>query len=84
MKKIKMARGTTLTFEESCNKYLENCRQRNLREGTIGHYKQSYTQFYKYFDPQMPVEDIDEQEKCFWKLRFSAYKSKRRPKPPFL
>ena len=38
MKKIKMARGVTLTFEEGCNKYLENCRQRNLREGTINHY----------------------------------------------
>ena len=38
MKKIKMARGTTLTFEEGCNKYLENCRQRNLREGTVNHY----------------------------------------------
>ena len=24
MKKIKMARETTLTFEEGCNKYLEN------------------------------------------------------------
>ncbi len=60
MKKIKMARGTTLTFEEGCNKYLENCRQRNLRAGTINHYKQSYTQFYKFFDPRMPVEDIDE------------------------
>ena len=35
MKKLKMARGITLTFEEGCNKYLENCRQRNLREGTI-------------------------------------------------
>ena len=33
MKKLKMVRGTTLTFEEGCNKYLENCRQRNLREG---------------------------------------------------
>ena len=61
MKKLKMARGTTLTFEEGCNKYLEYCRQRNLREGTIGHYKQSYTQFFKYFDPQMPIEDIAEQ-----------------------
>ena len=61
MKKIKMSRGVTLTFEEGCNKYLENCRQRNLREGTIGHYRQSYTQFYKFFDPQMPIEDIDEQ-----------------------
>lgn len=38
MKKLKMARGVTLTFEEGCNKYLENCRQRNLREGTINHY----------------------------------------------
>ena len=61
MKKIKMMRGTTLTFEEGCNKYLEYCRQRNLRQGTVNHYKQSYTQFFKYFDPQMPIEDIDEQ-----------------------
>ena len=38
MQKIKMSRGTLLTFEEGCNKYLENCRQRNLREGTINHY----------------------------------------------
>jgi integrase/recombinase XerD len=52
--------SNTVTLEEGYNKYLENCRQRNLREGTIGHYRQSYTQFYKYFDPQMPIEDIDE------------------------
>ena len=60
MKKLKMARGVTLTFEEGCNKYLENCRQRNLREGTIEHYRQSYVQFFRYFDPQMPIQDIDE------------------------
>ena len=34
MKKIKMARGVTLAFEEGYEKYLEYCRQRNLREGT--------------------------------------------------
>ena len=61
MQKIKMSRGTLLTFEEGCNKYLENCRQRNLREGTINHYRQSYLYFYKYFNPKMPIEDIDEQ-----------------------
>lgn len=61
MKKLKMAATQSMTFEEGCNKYLEYCRQRNLREGTVGHYRQSYTQFYKYFDPKMPVEDIDEQ-----------------------
>ena len=38
--------GVTLTFEEGCNKYLENCRQRNLRDGTINHYRQSYTNTY--------------------------------------
>ena len=60
MKKLKMARSVTLTFEEGCNKYLENCRQRNLREGTINHYRQSYVQFAKFFDMQMPVSDLDE------------------------
>ena len=38
MKKLKMVKGTELTFEEGCDKYLENCRQRNLREGTIDIY----------------------------------------------
>lgn len=46
----------SVTFEDGCNMYLDDCRQRNLREGTINHYKQSYTQFYKYFDANMPVE----------------------------
>jgi integrase/recombinase XerD len=59
MKKLKMT-STALTFEEGCNKYLEYCRQRNLKQGTINHYKQSYTQFYKFFDPKMPIEDITE------------------------
>lgn len=58
MKKLKMT-AATLTFEEGCNKYLEYCRQRNLREGTVNHYKQSYTQFYKFFDPHMLIEDIN-------------------------
>jgi integrase/recombinase XerD len=58
MKKLKMASNVTLTFEEGCNKYLENCRQRNLREGTIKHYRQSYVQFYKFFDKNMEVKNI--------------------------
>ena len=59
MKKIKMITNQKLTFEEGCNKYLEYCRRRNLRQGTINHYRQSYMQFYKHFNPQMPIEDID-------------------------
>lgn len=59
MHKMKMSRKVILTFEEGCNKYLENCRQRNLREGTINHYRQSYLYFYKYFNPKMPINKID-------------------------
>ena len=50
-----MVEASSLSFEEGCNKYLENCKSRNLRQGTINHYKQSYTQFYKFFDRDMPV-----------------------------
>lgn len=55
-----------LTFEEGCNLYLLNCKKRNLRQGTINHYKQSYTQFYKYFDMEMLLID-------FTKEKFDEY-----------
>ena len=32
MKKLKMTRGVTLTFEEGCNKCLENCGELNRLE----------------------------------------------------
>lgn len=60
MRKLRLVESNSLTLEEGCNKYLDNCRARNLREGTINHYKQSYTQFYKYFDKNMQVTEIDE------------------------
>lgn len=60
MHKLKMKATKGLTFEEGCNKYLEYCRQRNLRQGTINHYRQSYVQFFKFFEPDTPIEEIDE------------------------
>ena len=60
MKKIHLKSREKITFREGCNRYLDDCRARNLREGTIGHYKQSYTQFYKYFDPDMLISDLSE------------------------
>ena len=50
MKKLRIVEQNFLTLEEGCNKYLDNCRSRNLREGTINHYRQSYVQFAKFFD----------------------------------
>ena len=50
MKKLRMVKSNSITLEEGCNKYLDNCRARNLREGTINHYRQIYVQFGKFFD----------------------------------
>ncbi len=50
MKRMKMISPKSITFEEGCNLYLNNCKERNLREGTINHYRQSYLNFYKFFD----------------------------------
>ncbi len=60
MKKLKMAATNGITFSEACDKYLDYCRQRNLRQGTINHYRQSYVQFFKFFEPDTPIEEIDE------------------------
>ena len=54
-----MTTNSTINFYQGCNLYLDNCKARNLREGTINHYKQSYTQFYKYFEPNMPIDELD-------------------------
>lgn len=52
----------SLTFEEGCEKYIEYCKQRNLRQATIEHYRQSYRQFYYYFNPEMPIEEITKEK----------------------
>ena len=57
--KLSMAKQKPkITFQEGCNMYLDNCRQRNLREGTINHYKQSYLQFYKFFSSDMTLSEM--------------------------
>lgn len=58
MKKQKTMGADAMTFREGCEAYLLNCRQRNLREGTINHYRQSHTQFYKHIDPDMPLKEF--------------------------
>ena len=60
MKKLRIVEQNFLTLEEGCNKYLDNCRSRNLREGTINHYRQSCVQFAKFFD--IPVRTLQDWE----------------------
>ncbi len=72
MHKLKMRATKSITFKEGCNRYLEYCRQRNLRQGTINHYRQSYTQFFKFFDPEMPIERLNENEYNRYVLHLKA------------
>lgn len=61
MHKLTMIRSDTITFAEGCNKYIDYCKQRNLRQSTINHYKQSYKQFFKFFDSDMLLCKMTEQ-----------------------
>ena len=61
MKKLRMKSTKSITSKEGCDKYLDYCRQRNLRQGTVNHYRQSYVQFFKFFEPNTPIEEIDEE-----------------------
>ena len=53
MQKIKMSRGVTLTFEDGCKRYLENCRQRNLRDGTKALLQEIITQKRKFMQSKL-------------------------------
>lgn len=58
MKKMKMMVSNNVTFEQGCNEYLDNCRARNLRNGSIKHYIEAIGQLYKYIPKDTPIEDI--------------------------
>lgn len=58
MKKIKMFIPNDKTFAQGCEAYLDNCYARNLRDGTIKHYKESIQQIQKYIDEDMYIKDI--------------------------
>ena len=57
MQRLKL-KPVVLSFSNGCEMYLNDCRCRNLREATISHYEQSYKQFYKYFNPDMPLYEF--------------------------
>ena len=59
MRKLGLVNNCGVTLEDGCAMYLDNCRQRNLRDGTISHYKQSYNQFFKFFGRETPLSSFD-------------------------
>lgn len=69
MLEITMKTNESITFEEGCNLYLQNCKERNLRDDTIRHYSQSYLRFYKHFDRDIPLSEMNEQKYKEYVLR---------------
>lgn len=59
MKKLKMKTKTNLTFKEGCEEYLDYCKARNLRDGTIKHYKESIKSIYRFIEPSTPIESLN-------------------------
>lgn len=59
-KKLRISTQTTKTFEEGVEEFLLNCEARNLRNGTLKHYRDSIKQLYRYIPPDTLISDIDE------------------------
>lgn len=57
-KKLTMQRSNSITFERGCEEYLNNCKARNLREGTLKHYRESIKSINRFIDPQTPIGDM--------------------------
>ncbi len=59
-KKLRISMQTAMTFEEGIEEFLLNCEARNLRQGTMKHYRDSIKQLYRYIPPDTAISEIDE------------------------
>lgn len=59
MKKMTIQLDDNLTFKEGFQEFIDNCKVRNLREGTLKHYRESYVSIIRYFDESTMIKDID-------------------------
>lgn len=59
-RKLTMKVRTRMTLAEGVEEFMLNCEARNLRPGTIKHYKDSVKQIYKVVPPDTLLDDIDE------------------------
>ena len=66
MRKIRMCVDVEKTFAEGFEEYILDCKSRNLRDGTIRHYRESIKQIYKRVPADTLISDMDEYTgKCY-------------------
>ena len=61
MKKMKMCFPREKRFVDGFEEYILDCKARNLREGTINHYRESVKQIYKRIPPDTPISSLNQQ-----------------------
>lgn len=59
MKRMRLCYKNDKTFKDGFEEFILNCKARNLREGTIKHYKEAYTQIIKYLNKDLLLSDIN-------------------------
>lgn len=58
-KTIKMRQEKQKTLKDALDLYFMDCRARNLREGTLKHYRDSFVQIFKFISEDTPIDEID-------------------------
>lgn len=61
VQKIQMCTGSAKSFQEGFKEYLLNCKERNLRPGTIAHYQDSIKQIYRQYPSEMLISEFNAQ-----------------------
>ena len=71
MDRIKMNNKMDKTFEEGFEEYVLDMKARNLRQGTISHYKDAIRQIYKRIPPTTMISTLSKRTmKEFYEWRF--------------
>ena len=67
MKRMKMHVLNDVTFEQGCEEYLRDCEARNLRNGTIKHYRDSmyFVKIHYCIDQLSVFVYYEESRECF-------------------
>lgn len=59
-KKMRLCASVQKTFEEGFQKFILDCKSRNLRQGTIIHYEVAIKQIYKRVPADTPTSELSE------------------------
>ena len=58
-RKLTIRKENNMTFEDGCDEFLNSCKARNLREGTLKHYRESIHSINRFISPDTPINTFD-------------------------